>query len=417
MILKILEKIKLDKVWTISFFDQCFVSLFNFIINIYLVKILGLENYGIYILIWSSSQFLILILSSFIIAPSQTFVPKFSNIKNRNNYIGHINLLFLILIILFSFIILLILNLILNFENFKNLNINYLFFYIITFIIFDILRKFFFIIEKNKFILFIDLLFFLTLFFIFKFSYKSEVVLEEVLKYFTFSFLISIFLFIIYYPYKILRFKKFFEIIKKVWLFSKWLFYGLIFNWFNGNYIFYLTSFALGSKEVGAIRAAQNIIGITHIFFQLIENILPIKLSNYLKNKNKKFFLNYLFKFSFYMNIWILLIGIIIFIFAEDIILLIYKNLDENIKLCLLMFLPVYLAISMNTILRAALKSLEKTKAIFRANFYSAIIIFLISYFFVSTFKIYGSMFSLILVNMIIMLSLIISYNKVKKFE
>lgn len=416
MTLKLFKKLKIDKVWTISFFDQCFVSLLNFILNIYLVKILGLESYGIYILIWSSSQFIILILSSFIISPSQAFIPKFVNIEDKKNYIGNINLMFFILIILFSVIIFFILNFFLNFEGFKYLKINCIFFYIITFIVFDILRKFFFIVEKNKLILFIDLLFFLTLFFIFKFFGKDEITLEQVLKFLTYSFLISIFFFIIFHPYKTLSFKNFFNILKKVWLFAKWLLFGLIFSWFNGNYIFYLTSFALGNKEVGAIRAAQNIIGITHIFFQLIENILPIKLSKYLK-KNKKIFFNYFFKFSSFINLMILLIVIIIAIFADDLILLVYQSLDENIRLCLLMFLPIYLSLSMTTILRAALKSFEKTESIFRANFYGAILILLTSYYFVNTFKIFGSMLSLILVNLIIMLSLIISYNKAKRIE
>ena len=70
------EKYFKEKVFSVLILDQSIVSFSNFLLNISLARILGLESYGFFILVWSSIQFVITIQTSLIISPSQSFFPK-----------------------------------------------------------------------------------------------------------------------------------------------------------------------------------------------------------------------------------------------------------------------------------------------------------------------------------------------------
>jgi O-antigen/teichoic acid export membrane protein len=61
------------------------------------------------------------------------------------------------------------------------------------------------------------------------------------------------------------------------WQSSKWLLPSAIIYWFSGHFFIIAAGFFLGAAAVGAIRAAHNLIAITHILFQAWENIVPAR--------------------------------------------------------------------------------------------------------------------------------------------
>lgn len=65
------------------------------------------------------------------------------------------------------------------------------------------------------------------------------------------------------------------------WHFSKWLAGSSLMQWTSGNFFLISAGTVLGPTAVGALRAAQNLMGITHILFQGLENIVPIQASRY----------------------------------------------------------------------------------------------------------------------------------------
>jgi O-antigen/teichoic acid export membrane protein len=60
------------------------------------------------------------------------------------------------------------------------------------------------------------------------------------------------------------------------WRFSRWLVASAIVNWMSGNLFVVTAGALLGVTAVGALKAAQSLIGVTHILFQGLENVVPI---------------------------------------------------------------------------------------------------------------------------------------------
>jgi O-antigen/teichoic acid export membrane protein len=404
-----------DKALNISIIDQSIVSFSNFILNISLARMLGLETYGLFVLIWAAIQFIITIQTSLIISPSQSFLPKIILKDEKRKFIGQANFFYFLLLSLLALIFFLLLFFVEKYNLLGEINKNILFLYFILFISQDYIRKFYFIIGKIKIILFADILLYLIIFsYLFIFQ-KNQLDLNEVYTFFNYSFFIAIIIYFFSFPYKLFLFQNLKKYLQKLWNFSQWLMYSLFFNWFNSNYVFFITAILIGNKEVGAIRAAQNIIGISHVLFQVIENTLPIKLSLILRDFGKIELKSYLKSTYFYFISFVTVLGLFLFIFSDYIIILIYKDFDSNIKLALLYFIPIYIILAISSCLRSALKALENTKVIFWGNLVGALIIIVLSKFLIEQYQIQGSMICFLLIQLIMMILLMLSYNKLIK--
>lgn len=60
------------------------------------------------------------------------------------------------------------------------------------------------------------------------------------------------------------------------WHFSKWLLLSEILRWGTTNLFFAAAGALLGPAAVGALRASQNLVGLCHIIYLGLENIVPI---------------------------------------------------------------------------------------------------------------------------------------------
>ncbi|WIV49742.1 oligosaccharide flippase family protein [Marivivens sp. LCG002] len=66
---------------------------------------------------------------------------------------------------------------------------------------------------------------------------------------------------------------------KEFLTFSRWMFANTLTQWLSGDFYFFLTGALLGPIAVGGLKAAQNLVGIAHIFFQVTESYLLPRLS------------------------------------------------------------------------------------------------------------------------------------------
>lgn len=69
--------------------------------------------------------------------------------------------------------------------------------------------------------------------------------------------------------------------------FSSWLIGAALMQWTTGNYFILMAGLLLGPASVGALKAAQNLLGITHIFFQAADNFLPPRAARALQSKDR----------------------------------------------------------------------------------------------------------------------------------
>jgi O-antigen/teichoic acid export membrane protein len=60
------------------------------------------------------------------------------------------------------------------------------------------------------------------------------------------------------------------------WRFSRWLGVQSVFQWFSSNAIFIASGSVLGSAAVGALKLAQNVVGILGVVLVALENFVPV---------------------------------------------------------------------------------------------------------------------------------------------
>ena len=82
--------------------------------------------------------------------------------------------------------------------------------------------------------------------------------------------------------------------------FSSWLLGTSVLQWLSGNFFLVAAASILGTTAVGAIRMAQNLVGLCNVLFLAMENIVPAEaaqhflkngttgLRNYLKNSSQQ---------------------------------------------------------------------------------------------------------------------------------
>ena len=75
------------------------------------------------------------------------------------------------------------------------------------------------------------------------------------------------------------------ETTRRHFRFSKWLLGSAVLQWTSGNFYLIVAGIVLGPLAVGALKAAQTLFGVTHIFFQAAENILSPRAARIYKER------------------------------------------------------------------------------------------------------------------------------------
>ncbi|NIP32882.1 MAG: hypothetical protein GWN62_25785, partial [Aliifodinibius sp.] len=77
---------------------------------------------------------------------------------------------------------------------------------------------------------------------------------------------------------------------------SKWLIATAVLQWLNGNLLIVSAGALLGTAAVGALKAAQNLMGVTHILFKGLDNIVPVRAAQHHRAGGTEDLMRYLTK-------------------------------------------------------------------------------------------------------------------------
>jgi len=157
------------------------------------------------------------------------------------------------------------------------------------------------------------------------------------------------------------------EITRQHWYSSKWLLGSALIQWTSGNYFIVSLGAIVGTGAVGALRAAQNIMGVTHILFQGLENIVPAGAARSLQIGGKVAMQTYLWKATLMCTGVTSLFCLIVAIAPDWLFTLFYGSDYTGYGYLLWWFAPIYLLISIGLPLRAGLCALSQTRPIFVA--------------------------------------------------
>jgi O-antigen/teichoic acid export membrane protein len=158
------------------------------------------------------------------------------------------------------------------------------------------------------------------------------------------------------------------------WTFSKWLLLSELMRWATGNFYMFVAGGMIGATAVGAIRAAQNLVGMSHILMLGLENVVPAGSARRLNQNGKQAFLRYLMRTTIFGAC---IVGIIVLVAsaAPDFwLVLIYGKDYVGYGQLVVWWSVIYFISFLAQQISIGLRTIERTKSIFWAQLVTAII-------------------------------------------
>jgi len=394
--------------------DQALVSGLNFLSSVVLARYLGLEGFGVYSIAWLGVMIASSINQPFIIAPMQTLNGK-KTIEEQKEYLQALvfkQLFFAGLMGVLSFFVVIVMSYVLDQWKVQSIILAFPL-AVFAFLLQDFFRRYFFVIGKPYKSLLIDAIAYggvlLSAFAIhYVRTMDAQFILLLTAVFFLYASLVGL------WSLDQLRFKP--KVIKATilehWTFSKWLTVTALLQWFSGNLFIIAAGAILGPVAVGVTRMAQNIVGVTHVLFLAMENIIPVRASNHQREGGNEEMFRYLWKFTLQMGALTLTLLTLLAIFSKQIILLFYGAEFVIYQHILIGFCALYVIIFIGYPLRYAIRTMENTRLIFISFIASSVFSVLSAYPIIKAFGLNGVLIGLAMTQLI---TLFIYFFNVRK--
>jgi len=395
--------------WTIV--DQGVVSGVNFITGLLIARFLGIEEFGVFALVWMAVLFVNSIQMAMISAPMMTIGPKQSD-EERASYYGAVVMNQLIFSISTS--TLLWVGVIFSDSINPAWQVAHLALPLAVTLFFvqnqDFIRRLLFTENQPVSALISDIISYLgrVIILILLFIY-STLTISEVLWIFAGCSTVALVVGFAKTDTMVFNLKQIAFVFKRHWAVSKWMTMSAIMQWTSGNYFIIVAGVLLGPIAVGALKAAQNIIGITHILFQGLENIVPSSASRRFTKNSVKGLKKYLLKVSIWGGSVTTIIALLISLYPYELLKLVYGYQYEAYGNILRWYALIYVLMFFSLPLRFGLRILEDTKPLFISYFSITILSVLLADYFVGNFGLNGVMYGFILMQFI-MISILYYY-------
>ena len=206
-----------------------------------------------------------------------------------------------------------------------------------------------------------------------------------------------------------LTFNSALQTLRQCWSFAKYLVATSLLQWFSGNAFIVVAGGIVGPAAVGAVRIAQNVMGVLHVLFLAMENTVPIKAAVLLKEQGEAGMMDFFRKVTTNAGLITLALAVSVAVFAKPILAFLYGEAYANYNDVLAAFAALYLLIFLGTVLRFVIRTLEKNQFIFITYVLTTIFSVLGAQPIVEAFGVYGILLGLFGVHAITLIVFTIS--------
>lgn len=414
MIERIQHIVRSQKNKLITLCDQAVVSGSNFLAGILLTRVLGIESYGSYAIAFLFVLFCSSIHQAFIISPMLSLAVKKEK-EEKQRYFGTMllqQILFSLLAAMLSFFIIQLSTLFAPQWNIASLN-TVLPICIACYLMHDYFRKAFYVKLASHKALLIDCI-----------AYGFQWVAFLSLTYFGMlsivtayaSLLVGFAISTVYglYTHEKIHTNKrdFNKLLIENWLYARYLVGTALLQWFSGNFFIITAGALLGSSAVGAIRIAQNIMGVLHVFFLALENEVPVKAAMLYHKVGLKQLMFYIRKVSVLGGSLTITILALLAFFSKEILAFLYGSSYVEYHKVLIGFAIIYVFVFFGTTLRFAIRTVEKNKSIFIAYIFSTVFSLLAAKYMIDHYEIYGVLIGIAFTHIIMLTCYVFSLHK-----
>ncbi len=351
--------------WALT--DQAVVSATNFLTNVMLARFMGLREFGIFALAWMSVLFANSIQYALIIAPMMSIGPKQEE-HDRSRYFGAV--FFQEFVLALVCFILVFAVLLMSSRFFSHVDLHHLALPLAVSALAyqgqDFIRRYFFSIARNRCAFVDDLISYAPqlpiIFLLHRWGHLNSTTALWAMAGTSLVGLAAGWLWI-----EPLKFE--WQAIKSVsqrhWKISRWLTGSALLQWTSGNLFIVAAPVYYGAAAAGVLKASQNLMGVTHIWFQGLDNVVPAETALRLRKGGIASMLAYtrsiLAKWGGLTLVFALILGAAPAFWLR----LLYGAQMAQYGYILRLFALLYVMIFVGGPLRAGLQALEFTAPIF----------------------------------------------------
>lgn len=156
------------------------------------------------------------------------------------------------------------------------------------------------------------------------------------------------------------------------WRFSRWIAASAITQWFTSNLFIVAAGALLGGAAAGAVRASQNVVGVTHVLFLALDNVLPARAAMIMAEEGRAAMLQYMRRATGYAGA-VTAGGLLLVAIAPGFWLqTLYGPELAGYGFVLSGFALLYLLVFVNTMIRQVMRTLELTRPFFISSVVTA---------------------------------------------
>ena len=360
--------------WALA--DQTMLSGVNFLTGILLARYLGITDFGIFTLAWVIVEFVQGIQYSLIIMPMVSIGPKQSD-HERLDYLGSVMVQQVALAILST--MLFFLGIRLADLLFADWNLGVLTWPLATALLVsqlqNFVRRYFFAFGRGALAFFVDFVRYagqiVVLFWLLR---MGDMGAGGALWVIAGTSLASTLLAVGFLDKVTWNRENFYTTFFRHWAFSKWLLMSEPMRWITGNFYMFVVGGVIGAAAVGAIRAAQNLVGLSHIMMLGLENVVPAGAARRLRQGGKQAFLQFQRRMTIFGGCIVGAVGIVASAAPDFWLELIYGKDYVGSGHLVVWWSVIYFIAFLEKQITIGLRTIERTKWVFWAHLTTAFI-------------------------------------------
>lgn len=359
-----------------ALFDQGLVSTANFVTNVILARAFGIRDYGVFALAWIAVLFANSLQYSLIVTPMMSVGPK-QDAQDRPSYYGSV----LVQEIAFAVVaaLIMLLAVLLSVRFFPQWKVSGLALPIsgatLAYLLQEFLRRYFFCTGQSKRALTTDIVsYFTQLPILFWMSRGHWASLSNALWIIAATSLIGFATCIRWFEPIVLTVASQKAVFLRHWRISRWLIPTAFMQWGAGNLFLLSAPVYYGAAASATLRAASNIVGVAHIWFLGLDNVVPAEAARQMRRSGLEGMLHYIKGIFVRWGGVTVAFTTIVACFPSFWLRLTYGNKYASDGSVLRLYALLYVIVFTAGPLRASLQALEYTAPIFWA--YPALIAF-----------------------------------------
>jgi O-antigen/teichoic acid export membrane protein len=205
------------------------------------------------------------------------------------------------------------------------------------------------------------------------------------------------------------------QALKTNWVIGKWLLATNAAYWFGSQLVIYMAGAVLSVEAVGAMSATRNVVGVTHILFLGMENLVPPRAARTYAAGAIIKLNSYLIRVATIGGIITLAIVLLVSFLSKFLLNFLYGSAYEGYSWLIPWWGVSYLLVFFHRPLTTGLRVLAHTRDIFYANLGGTILAILLAYFALRSYGLAGGMAIICLIQATVLMILAMNYLKVTR--